>query len=162
MDPLVLVALVAAGIALALSVLALWQIRSANQRLAEVTPDIRGLAQRVRGKEAEEALAAIFSQLETSSRTMEELRTQVADLDRIAARAVRRVGLVRFDANESIRGQLSFALCMLDGRDNGLMITSNYTLDHCRVFVRGILNGKALHDLMPEEDEALLQALNER
>jgi len=30
------------------------------------------------------------------------------------------------------------------------------------VFVRGILNGKALHDLMPEEEEALQQALDER
>ncbi len=162
MDPLVIIALVASGLALAGSVFCLWQVRAAYRRLAEVTPDIRGLAQRVKGKEAEEALASIFAQLETTSRNMGQLQVQVAELDRVVARSIRRVGLVRFDLNDAIRGELSFALCLLDGRDNGLMITSNYTLEQCRVFVRGILNGKALHDLMPEEEEALQQALDER
>lgn len=156
---------VALGVALAgvaLAVVALVQVRRANARLEEVTPDIRGLAQRVRGESAEEALKAIFAQLETIGRKVGQLEVQMIELDRVVARAVRRIGLVRYDAHEDIRGELSFALCMLDNRNNGVLITSVYDLDVCRVFVRGILNGRAQHDLMPEEAEALTQALNER
>jgi hypothetical protein len=161
-EPIPLAALGLAFVALVLAVVALFQIRQANARLAEVTPDIRGLANRVRGKEGEEALALIFSQLEGVSRKMNQVEVQMSELDRVVSRALRRIGLVRFDANEDIRGDLSFALCALDNRDNGFIVSSIYTLENCRVFVRGVLGGKTKHDLMPEEAEALEQAMGER
>ena len=37
----------------------------------------------------------------------------------------------------------------------------SYTLRECRIYVRGIIGGKAQHHLMPEEAEALQQALSE-
>jgi hypothetical protein len=156
---------VALGLGLAgtvLAAVALAQLRRANRRLDEVTPDIRGLAQRVRGQSAEQALAAIFTALESTHQKMALTEVRMAELDRIMSRAIRRVGLVRFDASDDIRGDLSFALCMLDSRDNGLMLTSNYTLEDCRIYVRGIIGGKARHDLLREEAEALEQALSER
>lgn len=148
-------------VGVALAAVALAQLRRANRRLDEVTPDIRGLAQRVQGQSAEQALAAIFSSLEGTHQKLIQTEARMAELDRIMARAVRRVGLVRFDADEHIRGNLSFALCLLDSRDNGLMLTSNYTLEDCRIYVRGIAGGKARHDLLDEEAEALAQALGE-
>ena len=39
------------------------------------------------------------------------------------------------------------------------MITSLYSLQSCRVFVRGIVNGQAEMPLTEEEQEALGQAL---
>jgi hypothetical protein len=161
MHPLLWVALAVAVIALALAVTALVQLRHANRRLAEVTPDVRGLSQRVRGKSAEEGLAAIFAQLNTTGQRMTDLEGRMTELERIGGRAIRRIGLVRYDATDEISGQLSFALCLLDNRDNGVMLTSNYTLDACRVFVRGIVGGKAQHEMLSEEAEALKQALGE-
>jgi len=155
------VAIGTAVVALVCAVIGLVQARRANRRLDEVTPDTRGLAQRVRGADVEEAISAVFAQLETMNRKVTELTTDVGRLGRSVARAVRRVGLVRYDANDEIKGSLSFALCMLDDRDNGVMLTSVYDLDTCRVFVRGVLGGKAQHELMPEESQALEQALAE-
>lgn len=159
---LVFVALGVGVVGIALATVALVQLRRANRRLDEVTPDIKGLAQRVQGQSAEQALAAIFASLEGTHQKLVQTETRMAELDRIMSRAIRRVGLVRFDASESIRGNLSFALCLLDSRDNGLMLTSNYTLEDCRIYVRGIVGGKARHDLLSEEAEALAQALSER
>lgn len=150
-----------AVVALALALISLVSARRANRRVNEVTPDIRGLAQRVRGADAEDALASIFSQLEGMNRRVDQVHNEVGDLNRMVSRSLRRIGLVRYDANDGIRGNLSFALCLLDNRDNGIMLTSVYDLDSCRVFLRGILGGKAQHDLMPEEVEALRQALGE-
>lgn len=149
-------------LALACCVWCVLQVRRANRRLNDLTPDVRGLAQRVRDAGAEETLAAIFAQIQGMTQQFEEVRVEVKDLNRVVSRSLRRVGLVRYDANEKIRGNLSFALCMLDNRDNGVLLTSVYDLEMCRVFVRGILNGKTQHDLMPEEAEAIQQALSER
>ncbi len=149
-------------VAVLLSVWALVLIRRAHARLNEVTPDTRGLAQRVKDADVQESLSAIFSQLEAMSRKSDETKAQVDELNRLMSRSIRRIGLVRYDSNDEIKGNLSFALCMLDNRDNGVMLTSVYDLNACRVFVRGILGGKAQHDLMPEEAEALEQALGDR
>jgi len=73
--------------------------------------------------------------------------------------AVQKVGLKRFNSDESVGGNLSFALCLLDGRSHGLMLTSMYSLTTCRVFMRGIVNGKAEMPLTEEEEEALTMAL---
>ena len=163
MEPLlVYIALGIGGVGLVLGAVALWQLRLANARLAEVTPDTRGLAGRVRGQEGEQALQAIFTQIESVSRRMGKLEGDMEELTRVVSRAIRRVGLVRFDSNEEIRGDLSFALCLLDNRDNGVILSSIYTLDDCRVFIRGVLGGKTQHDLMPEEAAALQQAVGER
>jgi hypothetical protein len=148
-------------VAVALAVVSLVTARRANRRVNEVTPDVRGLAQRVREADAEGTLSAIFSQIEGMTRRVDQVHNEVGDLNRIVSRSLRRVGLVRYDSNDEIRGNLSFALCLLDNRDNGVMLTSVYDLDNCRVFVRGILGGKTQHDLMPEEAEALRQALGE-
>ena len=161
MEGLVYGALGVGAVGVILAVVALWQLRTANRRLAEVTPDTRGLAGRVRGKDPEQAFQAIFTQIEGVSRRMGKLEGDMEEVTRIVSRAIRRVGLARFDANEEIRGELSFALCMLDNRDNGLILSSLYTFDQCRIFVRGVVGGKTRHDLMPEESEALQQALDE-
>ena len=150
-----------AGASLVLALIALVQARRANARVAEISPDIRGLAQRGLGKSAEEAFSAIFGQLEEVSRRMGDLQVEVTALDRMGTRSLRRVGLVRFDANEEIRGDLSFALCLLDNRGNGLVLSSVHNLNDCRIYLRGILNGKTQSQLMAEEQEALEQALGE-
>jgi hypothetical protein len=161
MEGLVYAALGVGVVGLILAAVALWQLRIANRRLAEVTPDTPGLAGRVRDKDPEQAFQAIFTQIEGVSRRMGKLEGEMEELTRVVSRAIRRVGLARFDANEEIRGELSFALCMLDNRDNGLILSSLYTFDDCRVFIRGVVGGKTRHDLMPEEAQALEQALGE-
>ena len=71
---------------------------------------------------------------------------------------VQKVGLVRFNADESIRGDLSFALALLDGSESGFILASLYSLDGCRIFMREIQAGKTQHDLLPEEQLALARA----
>lgn len=149
-------------LAVVLAAISLVSARRANRRVNEVTPDIRGLAQRVREADAEGTLSALFSQLEGITRRVDQVHGEVSELSRVVSRSLRRVGLVRYDATDEIRGNLSFALCLLDNRDNGVMLTSVYNLDNCRMFIRGIRGGKVQHDLMPEEAEALKQALGER
>ena len=158
-------ALVLTYLALVLSVLALVAAIMALLRagrakmMATPTPEMKRLAQRLAEPEGEQLLAQLVSQAQSQEGRLRQLESLTDTLGRQLRGAVQKVGLQRFNAEEGLGGNLSFALVLLDSRNHGLMLTSIYSLHSCRVFVRGIVSGKTDHPLMPEEEEALRQAL---
>ena len=135
-----------------------WRLR---QRMSQITPDTRRLAARMQGNTVANALGEIIAHLEDISGRLIEVEHQNQRLIDGYAQNVQKVGLVRFDQDEQVSGNLSFALALLDGSDNGVIITSLYSLEGCRVFVRSLRQRKARHGLLPEEELALARALGE-
>jgi len=67
--------------------------------------------------------------------------------------------LVRYDAFEDVTGQMSFSLAMLDGHNNGAMISTIYGRNTSRCFGKMIVEGQCEQPLSDEEQQALIQAL---
>jgi len=133
----------------------LWRLR---RRLAQITPDTQALAQQLKDRPIPEALNQIFAHLEDFSRRLNRLGEETAQLHANYAATVQKIGLVRFNTDESIRGDLSFALALLDASDSGVIVTSLHSLEGCRVFLRAINQGQTQHELLPEEQLALARA----
>lgn len=111
-----------------------------------------------------QAPTEVLKRLETD---VGELSRHVSQLDEYAKEvgtrldtAVQRVGLSRFNANEQIGGDLSFAWTVLDARNHGVILTAVTDHHGTRVFVRGIVAGEPQHPLLPNEETSLQQALN--
>ena len=84
-----------------------------------------------------------------------------SDLDRLARQqllCLQRVGFVRFDAFDDVGGEQSFALALLDGNGNGLVVSSIYSRRESRIYAKQISAGNASHTLSREEEEAIRQA----
>ncbi|HOK54555.1 MAG TPA: DUF4446 family protein [Armatimonadota bacterium] len=75
-------------------------------------------------------------------------------------RSVQKVGLVRFDAFPDIGGEQSFALALLDGNMNGVVLSNLYGRTDSRVYAKEIVNGSSAHTLSNEEKEAIRRAGN--
>ena len=73
--------------------------------------------------------------------------------------AVRRVGLVRYDAFEDVGGRLSFSCALLDEHGSGVVVTSINGRQDTRVYAKPIANGTSSYNLSIEEEEAIRQAL---
>jgi hypothetical protein len=73
--------------------------------------------------------------------------------------AVRRVGLVRYDAFEDVGGRLSFSCALLDDHGNGVVVTSINGRQDTRVYAKPIIEGRSSYNLSVEEEEAIKQAL---
>jgi Protein of unknown function (DUF4446) len=73
--------------------------------------------------------------------------------------AVQLVGLVRYDAFAEMGGRLSFSCALLDGRGDGLVITSINGRQDTRVYAKPVQGGRSSHNLSEEEEEAIQQAL---
>jgi len=104
------------------------------------------------------ALANLASRLsETTART-ERLVTRAEQIDATLAHAVQAMGLVRFRAFQDTGGDQSFALALVDGEGNGVVISALYGRGATRIYakpVQGWLSSKALGE---EEEKALAQA----
>ena len=72
---------------------------------------------------------------------------------------VQRVGLVRYDAFDDMGGHLSFSAALLDGRGNGIVITSINGRQDTRCYAKPVEGWTSRHNLSEEEDLAIQRAL---
>jgi hypothetical protein len=100
---------------------------------------------------------------------LERVRQVVRDVDVVSARTavlerdllgtLGRVGIVRFNPFEETGGNQSFALALLDGRGDGVVVSSLHARAGTRVYAKTVTGGGSEAALSAEESEALKQAL---
>lgn len=88
-----------------------------------------------------------------------ELESLGKELKRKYALSVQKVGLVRYNALQTMGGDLSFSLALLDGQANGVVITCIYGREESRTYAKPITNGSSNYALSEEEKQAIKQAL---
>jgi hypothetical protein len=93
-----------------------------------------------------------------NSEDITKLKSEVNRLTDEGMGHIQKVGLVRFNPFKEIGGDHSSTLSILDGRDNGVVITVLHTRDRTRVYSKEIKNGKCEFELSEEEKKALLKA----
>jgi hypothetical protein len=71
---------------------------------------------------------------------------------------VQKVGLVRYNPFSEVGGNQSFSIALLDGNNDGLIITSLYARDGNRVYSKPIKNGKSDYQLSDEEKKTIVEA----
>ncbi len=74
--------------------------------------------------------------------------------------SIKNIGIVNFDAFDDVRGNLSFALALLNNAGDGIILTSLFGHNSCNTYVREIKNGESSVKLLTEEKEALSKAKN--
>ena len=72
--------------------------------------------------------------------------------------ALRKVGLVRYDAFEDVGGGQSFSAALLDEGGNGVVLTSIHGRGESRTYGKAVRGGASEHTLSPEEQQAIAQA----
>ncbi len=106
-----------------------------------------------------EDLTAYLELLGTVHRRVEDLRARVDAIQQAQQRSFATMGLVKFDAFDHMGGMMSFSLALLDRRGNGCILTGLHGRDSFDAYCRTVRNGRVEHELMPEEIEALNEAL---
>lgn len=149
------VAVVALGVAA-------WALSQANRARLMATPtrEMRRLAETLAAPQGEQLLAQLLAQVEAQEGRVRELESAREQIKAQLKGAVQKIGLRRFNSESGLGGNLSFALVMLDARNHGLMLTSIHRLEAGRIFLRAIVGGETDLPMMPEEQEALAQALS--
>ncbi|HLH79736.1 MAG TPA: DUF4446 family protein [Chthonomonas sp.] len=111
------------------------------------------------GASLEQMLAHQACEIERVEQRIEAVEQAVGVLQAQMPTCFQKHGLVRYNAFENVGGEQSFSLAVLDGHNNGYVLTSVYSRAEVRVYAKRVQNGRASHPLSDEETRALQEAL---
>lgn len=87
---------------------------------------------------------------------IQELYTISNQINLQAYKGLHKFAIVRFNPFKDVGGDQSFAIAILNGKNNGLTISSLYTREGTRVYAKAITNGETeKYPLTEEEKQAI-------
>ncbi len=108
-------------------------------------------------------VALLLEELLAENRVLKEHLEQLQGVQRQQAKllegAIQKVGLVRFDAFPETGSKLSFALALLNKRNDGVVLCCLVGRDDCRLYAKPVTAGTSAFPLAPEERQAIQEAL---
>jgi len=111
-------------------------------------------------KNMEDVVIQHLRKTEDQEKDILKLFEQIKDLQDISQKTFQKIGTVRFNPFSDIGGNQSFAVALLDNRNNGFIISSLFIKDGSRVYAKAIKNGQSDFSLSKEEKEALEIAIS--
>ena len=102
---------------------------------------------------------SLQGRLDETHRTLDELASGIARLDRRIDGVVSRAAVVRYDAYESTGGHQSASIALLDASRTGIVLSAIQGRDYARIYVKEIEEGRSPVALSPEEQEAIDRAM---
>ena len=87
-----------------------------------------------------------------------KISQELKELKRKNKFSVKKIGIVRFNPFKETGGDQSFSIALLDGHNDGVVITSLYTKEGNRMFAKPIKNGGSEYLLSAEEKKAIEQS----
>lgn len=97
-------------------------------------------------------LEQILERTELDKSRIELLDKGLKELSDKTVGYVQKIGLVRFNPFSDIGGDQSFVLSILDGRDNGVVLTSLHNRGVTRWYVKKVKEGKGIEIELSEEE----------
>lgn len=119
----------------------------------------RKLIEGVKKDNLADILDNIITKLKESKVSIEEISSRLQVLSRESIDHVQKIGILRFNPFANTGGDQSFILSILDGNDNGIVLTSLHSRGTTRWYAKNVRNGKGVdHQLSDEEQQAIKQA----
>ena len=116
----------------------------------------------VRGTKQEtlkDILETLLKKQDTLDHTNQQLLKKVELLEYLDTTHLQRVGIVRFNPFSDTGGSQSFTMALLDGKENGVVITSLYARTGNRWYIKAVKSGRGTEvELSKEENVAIKKA----
>ena len=112
------------------------------------------------GKSLEETLIKKLNEIEELTEANASNERKIEKIQKKLAFSFTKYGLVKYDALEELGGKLSYALCMLNDKNNGFIINVVHSREGCYNYTKEVIDGNAIVTLSNEESAALDQALD--
>ena len=111
------------------------------------------------GANLERMLIGHLNEIQEVSEENAAIKRENERLDGLLQLAITRVGVVRFRAFDDMGSDLSYAVALLDSYNDGVILTSIFGREDSRSYVKPVEKGQSTYQLMPEEQQALDEAM---
>ena len=112
------------------------------------------------GNNIEEILKNYIAKVEETNGKQEEILNYCDRLDKNISLCIKKIGIIRYSAFKDTGSDLSFALALLNDKNDGVVLNGIYSREMSNIYAKQIKNGKCNNKLSDEENKALEIAVN--
>lgn len=111
------------------------------------------------GNNIEEDLENYMYRVERVEKQHAEIRNLIDAIDASMENCIQKIGMVRYNAFKDTGSNLSFALALLDEKNNGVVLNGIYSREMSNIYAKPVENGKSKYTISEEEQEAIQKAM---
>ncbi len=111
------------------------------------------------GKKIEEKIDEYYNEFKNNRSVVQDVDKQLTILQEQNLKNFSRMGFVRFSAFSEVGSDLSFAIALMDSKNNGFVISSIYGRNDNRLYAKPLENGNSSYRLSEEEELAIKRAM---
>lgn len=130
-----------------------------NMKMARMNRRYRKMMQGMEGVNIERLLMEHIEEVRQAVTKVEQLSSSCEKLTRTSKECIQKVGIVRFNAFDDTGSDLSYAVALLDGNNNGVIFSSIFGRNESRSYAKPVIAGQSSYFLTDEEKQALAQAI---
>lgn len=112
------------------------------------------------GSSIEMKLSTEIRELREMVQSSKQMLHQQELLATMQLQSFQKIGMVRYDAFDETGDKLSFSLTLLDGKNNGFIISSLAGHNSSRIYAKQVMAGACREALSAEEAQSIDRALN--
>lgn len=132
----------------------------AFKSLRKVEKKFKRIMRGVNNKNLEELINSYLDKVEDVKKGFEETSETNKILKDQVEKCTQKVSVIRYKAFEDVGSDLSFSVALLDGENNGVILTGIYGRDYSTTYAKPIDKGISRYDLSEEELHVLNSAMN--
>ena len=95
-----------------------------------------------KGRDLEAVILERFEEIDKLKAANDEKTAQINEIFEALRLTYSKTGIIKYDAFNEMGGKLSFALALLDNRNNGFVINAMHSREGCYTYVKEIINGE--------------------
>ena len=112
------------------------------------------------GRNIEEDLENYMYRVEKVEKQNADIVSFCKGLEEDVTTCIQKVGIVRYNAFKDTGSDLSFALAMLDEKNNGVVLNGIYSREMSNIYAKPVENGESKYTISAEEQEAIDKAIH--
>ncbi len=121
------------------------------------------LTKGVSDKDFKSILTEILQETKQAKEEKEKIAKKIEKIEKESDDSFQKIGLVRYNPFSDTGGDQSFVLVLLDGNDDGVVITSLHSREQTRIFTKPVQKGtQSGYEFSKEEIEAINRAKKSR
>lgn len=109
------------------------------------------------GKNLEELILKSVADIKSLDSEIQELYSISNMIHKLSLSSIHRVGVIRFNPFGDIGGDQSFSVALLDGKNNGVVVSSLHTKEGTRVYAKPVVKGESEKYPFTEEEKKVIK-----
>ena len=122
----------------------------------------RKLMRGVNNKNLEDMVISYLDKIDEVKEENKVMKQMYEEINGKLKTCVQKTSMVRYKAFDDVGSDLSFSIALLDGNNNGVILTSIYGRNESTTYAKPIDKGISRYDLSEEENKVLEQAISSK